>query len=170
MFDFRNGKTPKDLLVFSARLRQCRRDPRKRKTSRTSTGLALIWWNVRTNFTANKSNPAVSGFASRHRQTGTSSLACDGFRAQKTATFDYLPENETGNADEQIAETRDKGYGEGSFARDAEKIADHKITAFLHPKLAGNRKGRRFHRHRHALQNDRIPGRSGCRPRASNAI
>jgi hypothetical protein len=43
MFDFRNGKPLKDLLMFSARLQRCRRHPRLEKTSRSSTGLALIW-------------------------------------------------------------------------------------------------------------------------------
>jgi hypothetical protein len=53
------------------------------------SGLALIWWNVLTNFTRKrKSKTAFSGVASGRRQAGTSSLACDRFRAQKTATFD----------------------------------------------------------------------------------
>jgi hypothetical protein len=53
------------------------------------SGLALIWWNVRTNFTRKrKSKAAFSSVGPRHRQAGTSSHACDRFRAQKTATFD----------------------------------------------------------------------------------
>ena len=53
------------------------------------SGLAAIWWNVRTNFTRKrKSKAAFSSVGPRHRQAGTSSHACDRFRAQKTATFD----------------------------------------------------------------------------------
>jgi len=53
------------------------------------TGVALIWWNVPTNFIAGaKSKAAFSSIAPRHRQAGTSLLACDRFRQQKTATFD----------------------------------------------------------------------------------
>src|SRR5262249_3183139 len=75
---------------------------------------------------------------------------------KKAATFDCLPDNESRNTDEQVAEAGQKGYGEGGFAGDAEKVADYEVTALLHPELAGNSKGGIFDRHGHALENKRV--------------
>src|SRR5438105_6066889 len=102
--------------LFSARLRRCRCYARIKKTSRRSDrpGLDLVECADQF-YRKGKNKPAFSGFASCHRQTGTSSLARDRFRAQKTATFDYLPENETGNTDDQITETCDQRNGKGGF-------------------------------------------------------
>src|SRR5437868_1996137 len=97
--------------LFSARLRRCRCYARIKKTSRRSDrpGLDLVecadqFYRKGKNkrrfifallvecadqfYRKGKNKPAFSGFASCHRQTGTSSLARDRFRAQKTATFD----------------------------------------------------------------------------------
>src|SRR5438309_171719 len=98
--------------LFSARLRRCRGHARTKKTSCRSDrpGLDLVE-GADQFYRKGKSKPAFSSVAPRHRQAGTSSLACDRFGAQKAATFDKLPENETGNADDQIAETCEQRYG-----------------------------------------------------------
>ncbi len=45
---------------------------------------------------------------------------------------------------------------ERSISGDAEKVADEKITAFLHAQTSGNRKGGRANRQHHALQDQRV--------------
>jgi hypothetical protein len=110
--------------LFSARLQKLHGNSRTKKASRCSDGAGVNLVECANQFYfERKSKTANSGLASCHRQDrivpvgsktrrgelGPLSFACDRFCAQQAAALDHLPEDESRNAHEQVAEARQKG-------------------------------------------------------------
>src|SRR6266542_4142786 len=93
------------------------------------------------------------------RRSGLSGIlpgVCSQARTPEAARFNQLPENQPRDAEGEFPNSCDQRQGEGSISGDAEKVADEKITAFLHAQTSGNRKGGRANRQHHALQDQRV--------------
>src|SRR5947199_7566975 len=95
--------------LFSARLQKLHGHSRTKKASRCSERAGVNLVECANQFySERKSKTENSGVASCYRQDRTLSFACDRFYAQQAAAFDHLPENESRNADEQVAKARQK--------------------------------------------------------------
>src|SRR5580765_4655658 len=91
-------------------------------------------------------NRQCRALSDQRSQTSTPEAAC----------LNQLPGNQARNPEGKFAYSCDKRQGESRIPRDAKKVADEKITAFLHSETSGNREGRRANRQCRALQDDRI--------------
>src|SRR5437773_2492865 len=143
--------------LLSVRLRRCRGHARIKKTSRRSDrpGLDLVECADQF-YQKRKSYPAFSGVASCHRPAGGSFVSRARGPTEKAAALDPLPGDEAGNANAELAHTRDQRESESAFAGNAEETADKNITAFLHAEPARHSESGGTNSERSALQNESV--------------
>src|SRR5439155_22268190 len=113
----------------------CRIDKSPRSSKRD--GMDLVGRSYQL-FQSRKSKTAARKASRRNRQSGILSGVCSQTRAPETTPFDELPGNECRNPEADFARSRDQCQGESAFARNAEQISNHKITAFLHSQTGRN--------------------------------
>jgi hypothetical protein len=66
-------------------------------------GLALLWWNVRTNFAKTGKVAAIKSAAQRDQQTSTLPTFSRGARPPEATCFENLPGDQSGNAEREFA-------------------------------------------------------------------
>src|SRR5882762_5049041 len=108
------------------------------------SGMAWIWWGMRTSFANPAEDKTANGETSRPDLSPRALPRCRCCAcAPETAGLNHLPGNERRNAKADFARSPDQGKGEGAVARNAKQTPDHKIAAFLHSQPCWNRECRR---------------------------
>src|SRR5438105_3962741 len=143
--------------LLPERLRKCSRDWRFRNSASASQrhGLDLVGRPHQLR-KPRKSKTPSGKTPRRNREPGTSSSNCCHSRTQETACFDQLPGNEPGDAKREFPHSRDQRQGESRISGDAQKIANEKVTTFLHAQTSGNSEGGGANGQHHALQDQRV--------------
>src|SRR5256885_5342089 len=143
--------------LFSKRLRKCACDCRLGKSIGASQRHGLDLVGSPHKLRQPGESKTASGEAPRHnREPGALSNHRCQASPQEATCFNHLPGNEPRDAECEFPHSCDQRQSESRVSGDAEKVADEKITAFLHTQTSGNRKGSRANRQHHALQDQRV--------------